>query len=162
MSWGFCGSQGLHNRSKKKPLRFIAGEFFFVLGRGSEEFQKPQPLLVSKKVLQYTSNLYGGTPPICIAVPSLLLSMKKGKHNSAPPICTAVRLPFLRQYAFHLYGSTGGWGHRKALEPRVHVPCFPSDRPYFKLAGWRKLGHLRRTSKMSILIRLLSSPAPLF
>ena len=36
---------------------------------GSEEFQKPQPLLVSKKVRQYTSNVYGSTPPICIAGP---------------------------------------------------------------------------------------------
>ena len=25
-----------------------------------------------------------------------------------PPICTAVRLPFVRQYAPHLYGSTFG------------------------------------------------------
>ena len=28
-----------------------------------EELQKAQPLLVSKKVQQYTSNLYGSTPP---------------------------------------------------------------------------------------------------
>ena len=29
----------------------------------SEEFEKPQPLLVSEKVLQYTSTLYSSTPP---------------------------------------------------------------------------------------------------
>ena len=86
----------------------------------SEELQKPPPLLVSKKVLLYASNLYGSTPPICITVPSWLL-MKKGKPNNTPPICTAVRLPFVRQYASQLYGSTfekvlGVWGHRKVLE----------------------------------------------
>ena len=32
--------------------------------------------------------------------------MKKGKPNSTPPICIAVRLPFVQQYASHLYGST--------------------------------------------------------
>ena len=63
-----------------------------------EEVQKPQSLLVSEKVLQYTSNLYGSTPPICIAVPSWLLSLEEGKPNSTPPICTAVRLPFARLY----------------------------------------------------------------
>ena len=42
----------------------------FIAQSNSEEFQKPQPLLVSQKVLQYTSNLYGSNPPICIAVPS--------------------------------------------------------------------------------------------
>ena len=36
----------------------------------SAELQKPQPLLVSEKVLQYTSNLYGSMPPIGIVVPS--------------------------------------------------------------------------------------------
>ena len=80
----------------------------------SEKVQRPQPLLVYKKVLQYTSNLYGSTPPICIAVPSWLLSLEEREtqqytshlYCSKPPICTAVRLPFVRQYASHLYGST--------------------------------------------------------
>ena len=40
-------------------------------------FQKPQPLPVSRKVLQYTSNLYGSTAPICIAGPSWLLSLQE-------------------------------------------------------------------------------------
>ena len=69
-------------------------------------FLKLQPLLVSEKVLQYTSNLYDSTPSIDIAVPSWLLSPKKGKPNSTPPMCTAVRLPFVRQYASRLCGST--------------------------------------------------------
>ena len=30
-------------------------------------FRKPQPLQLVQKVRQYTSNLYGSTPPICIA-----------------------------------------------------------------------------------------------
>ena len=65
-------------------------------------------LLVSKKVRQYTSNLYGNPPPLCIAGPSWLLSLEEREtqqytshlYCSTPPICTAVRLP--------LYGSTFG------------------------------------------------------
>ena len=64
----------------------------------SEELQKPQPLLVSEKVLQYISNLYGSTFPICITVLSWLLSFAQGKPGSTHPVCTAVRLPFVRQY----------------------------------------------------------------
>ena len=80
----------------------------------SEEFQKPQPLLLSKKVLQCTSNLYGRTPPIRIAGPFWLLSFEKRGNQT---VC----LPFARQTASHLYGSTfekvrGGWGHRKVPE----------------------------------------------
>ena len=37
---------------------------------------EPQPLLVSRKVLQYTSNLYGSTAPIRIPGPSGLLSLQ--------------------------------------------------------------------------------------
>ena len=52
------------------------------------------------------ANLYGSTPPICIAVPSWLLSLEEREtqqytshlYCSAPPICTAVRLPFVRHY----------------------------------------------------------------
>ena len=69
----------------------------------SEEFQKPQPLLVSEKTPQYTSNLYGSAPPICIAVPSWFLSPKErdtqqyGSHlySNAPPMCAAI---LLRKY----------------------------------------------------------------
>ena len=71
-------------------------------------FRKPQPLQLVEKVRQYTSNLYGSTPPICIAVLSWLLSFEEGKRCNTPPICTAVRLPFVRQYAPHLYGNTFG------------------------------------------------------
>ena len=59
--------------------------------RNSAEFQKPQPLLVSKKVRRYTSNLYGSTPPICIAGPSWLLNLEERETQ---------------QYTSHLYGST--------------------------------------------------------
>ena len=72
----------------------------------SEELQKPQPLLVSKKVLQYTSNLYGSMPPICIAVPSWLLSFKQRETQQYTSPNIAIRLPFVLQYASHLYGST--------------------------------------------------------
>ena len=47
-------------------------------------------------------------PPICIAVLSWLLSFEEREPCSTPPICTAVRLPFVGQYAPHLYGSTFG------------------------------------------------------
>ena len=84
-------------------------------------FRKSQPLLVSKKVRQYISNLYGSTPPICIAVLSWLLSFQERETCNTLPVCTAVRLPFVRQYAPHLYGSTfwknaGGWGHRNVSD----------------------------------------------
>ena len=73
--------------------------FFCISGieTKSEEFQKPQPLLVSEKVLQYTSNLHGSTPPICIAVPSWLLSLEEREAQQYTSICTAIRLPFVRQ-----------------------------------------------------------------
>ena len=69
----------------------------------SEGSQRPQPLLVSKKVLQYTSNLYGSTPPICIVVPSLKEQAKNPAspshlHCSTPPICMT--------FTFHLYNNT--------------------------------------------------------
>ena len=63
-------------------------------------FRKPQPLQLVEKVRQYTSNLYGSTPPICIAVLSWLLSFEEREtlqytshlYCSTPPICTAVLL----------------------------------------------------------------------
>ena len=69
--------------------------------KNSEELKNPNLMLVSKKAKQYTSNLYGSTPPICISGPSWLLRLaKKGKAN------TTVHLPFVLQYASHLYCST--------------------------------------------------------
>ena len=84
-------------------------------------FRKPQPLQLVQKVRQYTSNLYGSTPPICIAVLSWLLSFEESetlqyashKYGSTPPICTAVRPPFVRQY---FWKNTGGWDHRNVSE----------------------------------------------
>ena len=62
-------------------------------------FQKPQPLQLVLKVRQYTSNLYGSTPPICIAVLSWLLSFEERETLQYAS-------PFVLQYASHLYGST--------------------------------------------------------
>ena len=62
-------------------------------------FWKPQPLQLVKKVLQYTSNLYGSTPPICIAVLSWLLSFEERETLQYAS-------HFVLQYASHLYGST--------------------------------------------------------
>ena len=70
---------------------------------------------------KYTSNLYGSTPPICIAVLSWLLSFEEREtlqyashmYCSTPPICTAARPPFVRQY---FWKNTGGWGHRNVSE----------------------------------------------
>ena len=83
----------------------------------SEECQKPQPPLLLKKVLQYTSNLYCNTLPVCIAVLSVALSsQRKGRYFNTPPICIAVRLPLVSQYASHLCRSAlenpGGCSHR--------------------------------------------------
>ena len=47
---------------------------FSATDSNSEEFQKPQPLLVSEKVLQYTSNLYSSTPPIHLYLCAFLAS----------------------------------------------------------------------------------------
>ena len=59
----------------------------------------PQPAQSVYKVLQYTSNLYGITLPVCIAVPSCLLSLEE---RETP----AIQLPFVLQCASYLYGST--------------------------------------------------------
>ena len=66
----------------------------------SEECQKPQPPLLLKKVLQYTSNLYCNKPPICIAVLSVLLSSQEREilqysshlYRNTPPNCIATLL----------------------------------------------------------------------
>ena len=81
---------------------------------GSPRHPQPSDLQLVEKVRQYTSNLYGSTPPICIAILSWLLSFEERKtlqytshsYCSTPPICTAVCSPFVRQY---FWKSTGGW-----------------------------------------------------
>ena len=55
----------------------------------------------SQKVSQYTSHLYCNTPPICIAVLLVPLGSKERETMS-------VLLPFVPQYASHLYRSTLG------------------------------------------------------
>ena len=74
----------------------------------SEERQKPQPPLLLKKVSQYTSNSHCSTPPICIAVLWCPYALRKWNTLSTPPICIAVGLPFVLQYASHLYRSAFG------------------------------------------------------
>ena len=119
-------------RRKTGPFRAASGEWSGVLGgvgvgergrggsakeknitaQGCAEDQKticgqcsgnPYPYNLSKKGRQYTSNLYGSTPPISIAVLSWLLSFEEREtlqyashlYCSTPPICTAVRPPFV-------------------------------------------------------------------
>ena len=99
-------------------------------------FRKPQPLQLVQKVRQYTSNLYGSTPPICIAVLSWLLSFEEREtlqyashlYCSTPPICTAVRAPFVRQY---FWKNTGGWGHRNVSDSALSQKFWPKT-PYLK------------------------------
>ena len=73
----------------------------------STDRQKPQPPLLLKKVTQHISHLYCHTPPICIAVLLVPLGSKEREILSVP-ICIAVLLPFVSQYASHLYRSTFG------------------------------------------------------
>ena len=106
--------EGHHFVSRFTPLFPGGGS----LGNLSET---PTPTTCLKKVRQYTSNLYGSTPPICIAILSWLLSFEGREtlqyashlYCSTPPICTAVRPPFVRQY---FWKNTGGWGHRNVSE----------------------------------------------
>ena len=101
-------------------------------------FRKPQPLQLVQKVRQYTSNLYGSTPPICIAAFSWLLSFEEREtlqyashlYCSTPPICTAVRPPFVRQY---FWKNTGGWGHRNISDYKP--PCVQAftNNPFFAI-----------------------------
>ena len=111
----------------------------------SEEFPKSQPLLVSEKVLQYTSNLYGSTPRICIAVPPWRLNLKKGNPT--------VHLPFVLQYASHLYGS---------MPPICTAVCLPFVRQYFwevlgvgsPESSWLKISESLRTGSVELKARL--------
>ena len=75
----------------------------------------------SQKVLQYTSDSYCNTPPICISVLSVCLSSEEMKilavllHlcRSSSPVCIAIRLPFVWLY---FWESAGGWGHRDVCQ----------------------------------------------
>ena len=92
---------------------------------------RTQPLQLVKKVRQYTSNLYGSTPPVCIAVLSWLLSFEEREtpqyashlYCSTPPICTAVRLPFV------WHGSTFGkiLGQGRILVVWILAPKLPNS-----------------------------------
>ena len=100
----------------------------------SEDFQEPQSLLVSEKVLQCTSNLHGRPPFLLLYLPGFE-ALKKGKpkqyashlHCSVPPICTAVRL--------HLYGSAFekvqglGLPESSWLLPILNMACGSANLP---------------------------------
>ena len=83
-------------RAEKFTLHFCR----VILLTLSEKRQKPQPPLLLKRVLQYTSNLYFSTPPICIAVllvplsshERAILQYSSDLYRSTPPICIAVLL----------------------------------------------------------------------
>ena len=71
-----------------------------------------------------TFNLYGSTPPICVADFPGFLRRKGNPSSTPPPICIAVRLPFLRQYAppfvrQYFLEKCWGWGHRNVSEKKA-------------------------------------------
>ena len=67
------------------------------------------PFTCALKVRQYTSNLYGNTPPRLYRRAFLVSKLRrKGNPAIRLPFCTAVCLPFVRQYAPHMYGSAFG------------------------------------------------------
>ena len=74
----------------------------------SEACQEPQPTLLVKKYLN--------TSPICIAIPSLPLNREEKEILiNTPPSCVAVRLPFVWQYASHLYDTILHYFGKSAL-----------------------------------------------
>ena len=95
---------------KNNPKRFLGSVGSQVLPRGIwAMFRKPQPHTTCRKstavhlqfVRQCTPHFYRHA-----FLASKLL--RKGNPAIRPPICTAVCLPFVRQYAFRLYGSPFG------------------------------------------------------
>ena len=92
----------------------VRGESPGWVARGQVFAQKnvrnPNHHYFSKKVSQYTSNLYCSMPPICIAVHVVPYSLRKGKYcqyspllyRSTPPICIAIRLPFASQCCWRI------------------------------------------------------------
>ena len=126
----FIPSEPLKSLEKKgKTLKKTRNSSQGEKNRNSKKTRKDR---VVWKVRQYTSNLYGSTPPICIAVLCWLLSFEEREtpqyashlYRNTPPICTAVRPPFVRQY---FWKNTGGWGHRNVSDPPLppKVPFWP-------------------------------------
>ena len=129
----FCTSPTLDGQNRQSPIASVQRTrsslaSHSAVSRGTNTtrvngqcFGNPNPYNLSEKYWQYTSNLYGSTPPISIAVLSWLLSFEEREtpqdashlYCSTPPICTAVRPPFVRQ---HFWKNTGGWGHRNFSE----------------------------------------------
>ena len=92
----FCANLQIDSReSAHLRLRGLQGKQNILIDPpSSEECQKPQPPVLLKKVLQYTSNLQCYTPPICIAMLSVPVSSEQKEILS-------VLLPFVSQYDNH-------------------------------------------------------------
>ena len=87
-------------RTTNRDSRHLSSLENLSISVNSQKCQKPQPPLLPKKVLQYTSHLYCNTPPICTAV--LLVPLRSEEreycqysshlYRSTPPICIAILL----------------------------------------------------------------------
>ena len=66
-----------------------------------QSFGNPNPYNLSERVWQYTSKLYSSTPPICIAVLSLLLSVEEWETPQYASHLYSSTPPFVRQYFRH-------------------------------------------------------------
>ena len=82
---------------------FMQENFGLIFRSLIKKKQKPQPPLLLRKVSQYTSNLFCNSLqfPICIALLPVPLRSEERELLS-------VRLPFVLQYASHLYRNTFG------------------------------------------------------
>ena len=83
-------------------MLFEGADWESLLRLFSGECQKPEPPLLLKKVSQYTSSLYCGTPPICIAM--FLVPLRSAEREILSVL--SVLLPFVSQYTAHLHCST--------------------------------------------------------
>ena len=92
------------------PVPFLPSPFgFHWLFRFRRMSETPTTTYFSKCIAIHLQSVLQYAPPTCIAG-AFGGTELSGKRNyfSAPPICIAVRLPFLSQYASHLYRSAFG------------------------------------------------------
>ena len=88
--------------------------------------------LLLKKVLQYTSNSYCNTPPICTAICLQFYCSAFGAIGLSGKGNTSILLPFVSQYASHLYFNTPPIGIAILLGKTLVVVVtgmFPSSGP---------------------------------